>query len=196
VPIDVLSVDATLRFDLTASSARATATMRFRTGDRSGNPTFDLRQEIEDAALDGDAIAPADVAAVDLGGGPGAEMRVLRRELAAKEEHALAFSYALNRPLVNASDLASRAFRRKLSPPGARADSAAAGIDDAPDSGERSRAGPSRLHCRDRGRGHRSWTTIPTTGRCSHPRSPTRTRPDRECSRLWRRNSGPIGCAR
>jgi len=50
---------------------------------------FDLRQTIEDAALDGSAISPTDMPAVDLGGGPGAEMRVLHRELAAGSEHVL-----------------------------------------------------------------------------------------------------------
>ena len=61
VPIDVLAVNATLLFDLSTSSARATATMRFRMGARQGHPMFDLRQNIEDAALDGSAISPADM---------------------------------------------------------------------------------------------------------------------------------------
>ena len=89
MPIDVLAVNATLLFDLSASSARATASMRFRMGARQGHPMFDLRQTIEDAALDGSAISPTDMPAVDLGGGPGAEMRVLHRELAAGSEHVL-----------------------------------------------------------------------------------------------------------
>jgi hypothetical protein len=110
VPIDVLAVNATLLFDLSNSSARAMATMRFRMGSQQGHPIFDLRQNIEDAALDGSAISPADVPAVDLGGGPGAEMRVLHRELAAGSEHVLELSYVLSRPLGNSFDLAPPRF--------------------------------------------------------------------------------------
>jgi hypothetical protein len=91
--MDVERVDARLVFDVEAGEARAEATMTF-TGERL---VFDLRQTIESAWLD-DRSLPADaVPHVDLGGGPGHEMRVLDQTLDSGS-HTLRLEYSLQTP--------------------------------------------------------------------------------------------------
>src|SRR4051812_25671476 len=72
--------------------------MRFRMGDTPGLPVFDLRQEIESATLDGAAVPVDELAPRDLGGGRGAEMRVLARPLPAGSVHELSLAYPLTTP--------------------------------------------------------------------------------------------------
>ena len=98
VGIDIEAVDAELRFDLNARQASAVATVRFSMAAGPGLPVFDLRQEIDSALLDGAVVAPGDLGPVDLGGGLGADMRVLDRSLEAGSTHELQLRYPLGTP--------------------------------------------------------------------------------------------------
>lgn len=95
VPIDVVSIDATLHFDCAARVATAEATLRFRAGDSDGLPVFDLRQPVDEVELDGRTVSARHH---DLGGGEGAEMRVAVAEVAAGTEHVLTARYRLETP--------------------------------------------------------------------------------------------------
>src|SRR3954454_20342512 len=99
--IDVLETDASFTFDVSRQIASASATMTFRVLDDGGPAAFDLRQEIGTATLDG-RILPVDWRAPqDLGGGPGAEMRVIDQALAPGTVHELALRYELATPRAN-----------------------------------------------------------------------------------------------
>src|SRR5262245_17400593 len=98
VPIDIQHVDARIVFDLAARRAHAEATIKFITGAENGNAIFDLRQEIQEVALDDRPIAPAQVRHHDFGGGAGAELRILEAELPARSEHTLRLRYPLDIP--------------------------------------------------------------------------------------------------
>ncbi len=98
VPIDILDLSAVVTIDAATKSANATATLHFRVGPDAGSPLFDLRQVIVGAALDGDPIDPILLKARDLGGGPGATMRVLNAPLLACSEHTLELTYKLQKP--------------------------------------------------------------------------------------------------
>ena len=74
---DVERVDANLQFDVTDETATGEATVYFDAGELTGHPVLDLRQPIDWLRLDGDDLDPDTFAPMDLGGGPGAEMRVL-----------------------------------------------------------------------------------------------------------------------
>lgn len=98
VPIDIARVDASLRFDAATQSASGDATLEFRIGRHAGCPIFDLRQTPTGAWLDGAAVAPADVAMHDFGGGAQAGLRVLARVLDAGSAHTLRLTYAVGTP--------------------------------------------------------------------------------------------------
>lgn len=98
VPIDILKLDAVVTLDAATKQTLATATLQFRLGPDAGDPVFDLRQAIIGAELDGVAIAPALMAAHDLGGGPDSAMRILDADLAACSEHTLVLTYAVHKP--------------------------------------------------------------------------------------------------
>lgn len=98
VPIDILDLDAGVTIDAVTKKVTASATLQFRTGGQDGHPLFDLRQTILGATLDGDPVAPAMMAFHDLGGGPGADMRVLAVDLPACSEHTLVFNYEIKTP--------------------------------------------------------------------------------------------------
>jgi hypothetical protein len=98
--IDVSSVDAVIRFDLDQRVATTTATMQFRVLD-GGPAAFDLRQDIGEASLDGIAIDPATLDPQDLGGGDGAEMRVIDAALPPGSTHELTLRYELATPRAN-----------------------------------------------------------------------------------------------
>ncbi len=106
VPIDIQHVEARVVFDLATRKAQAEATLRFITGAEAGNPVFDLRQAIEEATLDDQAIAPARLRHHDFGGGARAELRILEAELPANSAHSLRLRYPLNIPLSPQADSA------------------------------------------------------------------------------------------
>jgi hypothetical protein len=80
--------------------------MKFVMGAENGNPVFDLRQEIQEVALDDRSMTPAQVRHHDFGGGTGAELRILEAELPAGSEHSLRLRYPLVIPLSPQADSA------------------------------------------------------------------------------------------
>ena len=98
VPIDIQQLTADLVFDLDAERASVDAEMRFVLGNDDGYPYFDLRQTIQQAYLDGAALAPADLAHRDFGGGANADLRLLDQMLASGSEHTLRLLYELGLP--------------------------------------------------------------------------------------------------
>jgi hypothetical protein len=98
VPIDIQRVDASVVLDATAHTAQAEVAMHFRMGAMDGYPIFDLRQTIAGATLNGASVSPAQMAHHGLGGGEGAEMRVLEVSLPACSDNTLALSYAIDQP--------------------------------------------------------------------------------------------------
>lgn len=95
VPIDVQALEGELVFDVATATTAASAKLRFTVAE-AGRPIFDLRQAtITEARLDGEAIDPSLMPEQDLGGGPGAQMRVLEVELPACSEHTLELRYPL-----------------------------------------------------------------------------------------------------
>jgi hypothetical protein len=103
VPVDLQRIEARLTFDGATASGAADVSVEFVVGPGGGNPVFDLRQTPAEAWLDGAAIPVADLAHHDLGGGPGAEMRVLAHALAAGSTHTLRITYALGPPQASAA---------------------------------------------------------------------------------------------
>ncbi len=100
VPIDISRINASLVFDAATQIATADASFEFVVGPTGGNPIFDLRQNIEEAWLDGVAVPPAQIAHHDFGGGPDAHLRILERVLAAGSTHTLHLRYTLGIPLA------------------------------------------------------------------------------------------------
>lgn len=98
VPIDITAVTASITIDAATSSATATANVTFKAGVVTGNPVLDLRQSITALALDGAPLPVAAFAHHDLGGGPGAEMRVLDAMVTAGSVHTLTISYDVGAP--------------------------------------------------------------------------------------------------
>ena len=98
IAVDVEEVRAKVRFEPSTSTARASAEVRFRVEGPAGRPALDLRQPVDALRLDGHRLDPSAWAPTALGGGPGAEMRVLDVELAGGGVHRLAADYALGRP--------------------------------------------------------------------------------------------------
>jgi hypothetical protein len=98
VPIDISAIDARLTLDGAASAASGDATLTFVVGSAAGRPMFDLRQTITGVWLDGAPVVVGQVLTRDLGGGPGAELRVLDVPLAAGSSHTLRLTYTLGPP--------------------------------------------------------------------------------------------------
>jgi hypothetical protein len=98
VGVDVTRVNADLVFDVRAAEARAEVTVDFTVAGVSGCPALDLRQPVGRLRLDGELLPGDAFAHRDLGGGPGAEMRVIDRRLAAGTRHRLELAYRLGRP--------------------------------------------------------------------------------------------------
>ena len=94
----VETVRASLRFDTVAREACAEASLEFRGGTVDGYPALDLRQDIERVRLDGKDLQTDDFAPVDLGGGEGAEVRVLDVEIRSGSRHTLEVEYRVDRP--------------------------------------------------------------------------------------------------
>jgi hypothetical protein len=101
---DVEEIDARLRFDVPAQEASGEAVVRFAAGGETGHPAFDLRQPIDWVRLDGKDLGPEVWPSVDLGAGPGAEMRVLEVSLEAGTGHELEVGYRLDTPAAVGSE--------------------------------------------------------------------------------------------
>ena len=101
VAVDLERMAATLTFDVAARQATATATVDFTLGADAGRPALDLRQPVDSIRLDSAPLPPDAWTAEDLGGGPGAEMRVLDQNLAAGSRHRLEVAYSLATPEAN-----------------------------------------------------------------------------------------------
>jgi hypothetical protein len=97
IEVDIQAVDALLTFDLAGSVAHARAAVTFSMP-AAGSPALDLRQPIDSLALDGAALDPDDFPHVDLGGGEGAEMRVLDGTVDPGAAHELQLAYRLGLP--------------------------------------------------------------------------------------------------
>jgi hypothetical protein len=96
--VDVTHIDATLRLDTATRTARAHSELRMVVDGSGGYPALDLRQPVDEVRLDGTVLPPASFAHLDLGGGPGAQMRVLDADLAAGSSHVLEVSSTLDTP--------------------------------------------------------------------------------------------------
>lgn len=94
---DVVEVRGKVTFEPSARAAAAFAEVRFRVEDPGGCPALDLRQDLDGLRLDGAALDVAAFAPVDLGGGAGAQMRVLDVEVPAGD-HTVALDYQLAQP--------------------------------------------------------------------------------------------------
>ena len=70
----------------------------FTAGDETGHPALDLRQPIEWLRLDGESLAPDAFAPLDVGAGPGSEVRVLDVPLEAGSRHRLEVGLPLETP--------------------------------------------------------------------------------------------------
>jgi hypothetical protein len=95
---DVERVSVTLRFDIAAREAEGEARVDFVAGEVDGHAALDLRQDVEWLRLDGEKLDPSAWAPADLGGGTGAEMRVLDVSLEAGSRHRLEVGYTLDTP--------------------------------------------------------------------------------------------------
>jgi hypothetical protein len=97
--VDVERIDALFTFDLAAGMAHARAAVVFSVPPGPpGLPALDLRQEIDTLALDGAALDPGQFGRADLGGGEGAEMRLLDAGIQAGSRHELQVAYPLALP--------------------------------------------------------------------------------------------------
>jgi hypothetical protein len=117
VGVDVTRVKATLTFDVVACEARAEATVEFTVGAVDGCPALDLRQPIHRIRLDGSRLPGDAFSHHDLGGGAGADMRVLDRALAAGSSHRLDLDYGLETPQAEGAqpvDWSENGFRFDL----------------------------------------------------------------------------------
>ena len=95
---DVVRTDATLRFDVAAKEATGEATVYFSAGELAGCAVLDLRQPVDWVRLDGQDLDPQAFAPLDLGAGPGEEMRLLDVNLEAATSHRLDVGYRLETP--------------------------------------------------------------------------------------------------
>ena len=101
---DVDGIDARLRFDVSARQATGEALVRFTAGDETGHPALDLRQPVEWLRLDGESLAPEAFAHLDVGAGPGSEVRVLDVTLEAGSRHQLEVGYPLETPAATGAE--------------------------------------------------------------------------------------------
>lgn len=100
VPIDIQSLDASLRFDFKGQRARARAVLKFKAGVQDGKAVFDLRQEaITAASLDGEKLDPSKLITQDFGRSSGT-MVILDLPLKAGTAHQLELEYEVGSPKV------------------------------------------------------------------------------------------------
>jgi hypothetical protein len=98
VGVDIERIDARFRLDAGARTAFSEADVEFVIEGEDGCPALDLRQEVEAFRLDGQPLPGEAFSPCDLGGGEGAEMRVIDRRLTAGSRHRLELSYSLATP--------------------------------------------------------------------------------------------------
>jgi hypothetical protein len=104
VPVDIASVEARLKFDVAAQVAEVDAIVEFGLEGYDGCPALDLRQPVDSLRLDGLAMPGEAFSPEDLGGGPGAEIRVLDHPLAAGSRHRLELHYRLATPAAEGAE--------------------------------------------------------------------------------------------
>jgi hypothetical protein len=98
VSVDVARVTANLTFDVAAGVAWAEATVDFALEGDDGCPALDLRQPVDRLRLDGSPMPGDAFPHRDLGGGEGAEMRIVDRVLTSGSHHRLELGYRLGLP--------------------------------------------------------------------------------------------------
>jgi hypothetical protein len=104
VPVDVQRVEARLTFDVAAQLALVEATVDFALDGFDGCPALDLRQPVDALRLDGQPLSGSQFSPEDLGGGPGAEMRVVDHPLLAGSHHRLELRYHLATPAAEGAE--------------------------------------------------------------------------------------------
>jgi hypothetical protein len=95
---DVHRIEARLTLDAAGREGVGEARLEFEAGEADGRQALDLRQPVEWVRLDGKPIDVDDLLAVDLGAGPGTEMRVLQPVLERGTPHVLEIGYRLGTP--------------------------------------------------------------------------------------------------
>jgi len=98
VPVDIQTIDAALVFDGAASAATGDATITYTVGPTGGNPTFDLRQEITSAWLDGSPFPAAQLAHHTFGTESFTDLRVIEAVQSPGSVHTLRVQYPLATP--------------------------------------------------------------------------------------------------
>jgi hypothetical protein len=96
VPIDIQSLDAEVFFNVASHTADVTARMKFRVGNNSGRPIFDLLQNIDSARLDGSNVAVCDFRYDGVASDRSQRPRVVDCSLAAGSSHTLDLNYSLS----------------------------------------------------------------------------------------------------
>ncbi|MDQ6615056.1 MAG: hypothetical protein M3083_09975 [Actinomycetota bacterium] len=104
VPVDVGQVQASVTFDRAAATVSVEAVVDFALEECDGYPALDLRQPLDSVRLDGVRLPGEAFSPTDLGGGPGAEMRVLDRSLARGSRHRLELRYRLATPAAQGAE--------------------------------------------------------------------------------------------
>jgi hypothetical protein len=107
VPIDIQSLEAEVLFNVPLQPADVAASMKFRVGNNSGRPIFNLLQDIGSARLDGSSVAVSDFLRDGLASDGSQRPRVVDCSLAAGSTHTLDLNYSL-------SQLAAVARRQPL----------------------------------------------------------------------------------
>lgn len=100
VPIHIRQLCASVSFDAAARTATAQAEIQYEVGPTSGNPLFDLRQDVRRAWLDGHELSLASIAARDVGEDGYSTVRVLDRFQEHSSVHLLRLRYFLGAPLA------------------------------------------------------------------------------------------------
>lgn len=101
VPIDIVSVSATLSFSAETGSATGHAVVSFWMGEQEGVPIFDLRQNIIGGVLDGEVLEAERFPAFNPVLDDSARMRAIDRVLAACTLHELELDYEVDMPIAS-----------------------------------------------------------------------------------------------
>ncbi|MBM3239401.1 hypothetical protein FJZ31_24175 [Candidatus Poribacteria bacterium] len=120
VPIDIQQLDVRVLFDMATHRAKVEAILRFLIGNTDGNPIFDLRQDIQEAYLNGVPISTNKLQHHDFGAAVGAlssltdsdipgvnelcvfipALRILEKTVPANSHNTLRLIYELNETLT------------------------------------------------------------------------------------------------
>ena len=103
VPVDIHQVTASVRFDVASQTAEVSATVELTIDGPTGCPVFDLRQDIDAAALDGRPLPPEALGYADMGAGNEARMRVVDVACEGGSSHVLSLRYRLGTPEATGS---------------------------------------------------------------------------------------------